>query len=136
MVKKVLFIIFAVLFGGIIMTSCETDNSDDVLNNSSDLSYSYGTESIDIEGIKNSGETLFDSDVIPNKDIAVEYAKIIMSGTLKKDINNYKVIDVVFDKNQGIWNFNFCIDRDTIGGNIDIILSQKTGEVKLICFGE
>lgn len=39
-------------------------------------------------------------------------------------------------KSNGIWNVNFCIDRDTIGGNIDIILSQKTGEVKLICFGE
>ena len=127
---------FAILYGGMVMTSCKTNNSDDVFGNVSDLSYSYETGIVDIDRIKNSGEALFDGDVISDKDIAVKYAKIIVSETLRKDINNYKIINVIHDDNKGIWSVDFSVGQDTIGGDINIILSQKTGEIILICFGE
>ena len=127
---------FAILYGGMVMTSCKTNNSDDVFGNVSDLSYSYETGIVDLDRIKNSGEALFDGDVISDKDIAVKYAKIIVSETLRKDINNYKIINVIHDDNKGIWSVDFSVGQDTIGGDINIILSQKTGEIILICFGE
>ena len=136
MTKKALCLIFAALFAGIAMTSCKTDNSDDVFGDISDLSYSYETGSLDVEEVKNSGDALFDGDIISDKDIAAAYAGIIVSDTLKKDINNYKTVNVVHDENKGIWSVDFSIDRDTVGGDINIMLSQKTGEVILICFGE
>ena len=136
MVKKVLCLMFAILYGGMVMTSCKTNNSDDVFGNVSDLSYSYETGIVDIDRIKKSGEALFDGDVISDKDIAVKYAKIIVSETLRKDINNYKIINVIHDDNKGIWSVDFSVGQDTIGGDINIILSQKTGEIILICFGE
>ena len=113
MTKKALCLIFAALFAGIAMTSCKTDNSDDVFGDISDLSFSYETGSLDVEEVKNSGDALFDGDIISDKDIAATYAG-----------------------NKGIWSVDFSIDRDTVGGDINIMLSQKTGEVILICFGE
>ena len=136
MTKKALCLIFAALFAGIAMTSCKTDNSDDVFGDISDLSFSYETGSLDVEEVKNSGDALFDGDIISDKDIAATYAGIIVSDTLKKDINKYKTVNVVHDENKGIWSVDFSIDRDTVGGDINIMLSQKTGEVILICFGE
>lgn len=98
MTKKALCLIFATLFAGIAMTSCKTDNSDDVFGDISDLSYSYETGSVDVEEVKNYGEALFDGDIISDKDIAAAYAGIIVSDTLKKDINNYKTVNVVHVK--------------------------------------
>ena len=45
-----------------------------------------------------------------------------------------RITEVLIDDRQGY--VDFSVGQDTIGGDINIILSQKTGEIILICFGE
>ena len=70
------------------------------------------------------------------QETALEIASVLLQNTLEKNISDYNVRKVSYDKNEKVWVVRFIIDESTAGGDINFSLSQKTGEVKLIWFGE
>ncbi|MGN0477270.1 MAG: NTF2 fold immunity protein [Ruminococcus sp.] len=75
-------------------------------------------------------------DIIKDENVARKYADLIMSNTLKKDINDYKVIDVSWDNDEDLWIVNYSIDEMVLGGDVTIGISKDDGEVDRIIFGE
>lgn len=81
-------------------------------------------------------EDVYDGDIINDESIAKEYADLLMSNTLQKNIKEYKIVDVSFDPNKDIWTVSYCIDDYTLGGDINIAISKDSGEIKKIWYGE
>ena len=101
--------------------------------------YSKSNQSIkegvlDLDSI--GGSIAFEGDIIQNEEIANQYADIIIKETLKKNINDYKTTKVNYDSNKKIWIISYYVDDETIGGDINIAISKKDGEVYKVWFGE
>lgn len=77
----------------------------------------------------------YKGDIINDESMAKEYANLIMANTLQKNIKDYKVVDVSFDNND-LWIVNYCMDEQTLGGDISIMISRKDGKITKILFGE
>lgn len=82
------------------------------------------------------GEASYDGDVIKDQTAAKAYADLIIEKTLDKTLSHYKDIGIAFDSDNGIWVVSYGIDEDTLGGDIRVAFSKKTGEVLKIWFGE
>lgn len=81
-------------------------------------------------------EAAYNGDIVVNAESAKQYANTILKETLEKDLNEYKVVNVMYDSNNNVWVINYGIDEETVGGDISIAISKKTGEVLKIWFGE
>ena len=100
------------------------DNSEEIVAN------------VDFNSFSFDGEATYNDDIIKDAKTAKEYANIIITNTLKKDLKQYKEVTISYDSNDSIWIINYCIDYETVGGDISIAISKKTGEIKKIWFGE
>lgn len=81
-------------------------------------------------------EVSYNGNIINDKNTAEEYANLILSKTLQKNIEDYKVVDVSFDSNKNIWIVNYLVDEYTLGGDVVVKISRNDGKVKEIRFGE
>ncbi len=117
------------VFGFIMITSCGRNGGVDY---DASQTVSYSTERIDVGAIKNSGVGVYSGKVISDSNTALEYAKLILRNTLKEDVDKYKTVNITYDSEQRIWNVNFGIDNEILGGGKNILLSEDNGEVLLI----
>lgn len=139
--KAALAIVLCLLFALVACTGKSSESSSDILSdistnvNSSDVNYNYiGSTYFDPDARKYS--VAYQNDIVIDKDTAIEYANLIMTNVLKKDVKNYKLVYIGLDTNSDVWVINYCIDEETVGGCIGIALSKKTGEVIKVWFGE
>lgn len=129
MVKIKIALLTICILGVLFMSvSCKKSDS---LNSPNETTGSY---CFDLQSLKD--VAIYNSDVIVNAEAAKQYASIIFKETLRKNINDYKKVTVMFDSNKNIWIVQYNIDDDTVGGDISIAISKKNGEVIKIWFGE
>lgn len=121
MVKIKLSLIMSLLIGGIFMSSCNFKNS---------------IEKNTISDFPTSAIGIYQGDIIKDEDTAGVYADLILAKTLEVGKGVYTQRSVLYDSEKEIWNINFIINEDTAGGDISVIISQKTGEIIKIQFGE
>ena len=81
-------------------------------------------------------EVSFEDEILPNDKIAKQYADLILENSLQKDLSDYKITNVKLDPENGVWVIYYGVDAETLGGDINIALSRKNGEVLKIWFGE
>lgn len=132
MVKTKLSTIIITLIGVLLLfTSCKKN---DKAESSSYLAREI--ENVDFGSYSFESEATFGGDVIINSDIAEQYANIVFRDTLGKDLKQFNVVTVSFDSKNSIWVINYCINEQTVGEDVSIAISKKTGEIKKIWFGE
>lgn len=90
---------------------------------------------------KNWSETVgtYTGAVIPDKETALEIAKVIFNGMDKsKEVEEYVPKSVFFDCQDEIWIISFWKDSDEIilGGDCSIAIQKADGKVLRIWFGE
>lgn len=120
MVKRMAMILFIVV-SGVILFGCQVKEKEP------NIRY----ESITIS----SDEISFADTVIPDGDTAKAMADVIVTKTLK-DNSLYNEIEIVYDRANGLWKVTYLSNEYTVGGDVTIILSEKTGEVLSIVHGE
>lgn len=132
MVKKIIILFILLIGGGLIMfTSCNKNSN---VNESGNLDAQNESELCD--SYVSSENTAYDYDIIPNADVAKQYANIVFKEALKRDLDKYKIVKVSFDSANNIWIVNYWVDEQTLGGDINIEIFKKTGEIKKIWAGE
>ena len=55
---------------------------------------------------------------------------------MKKDINEYKNVFINYDAKKEVWLLTYTPGKEILGGDINIAIYKKTGEIKKIWFGE
>ena len=110
----------------LMLTACGGNSAQPNVSNSA-------VASTDYDSLK--GDETYTGDIIKSVDSAKEYASIVMK-EIGQDLKRYKIVTAAFDSNSTIWVINYQIDNDTDGGDVSIAISQKTGEIKQIWFGE
>lgn len=61
---------------------------------------------------------------------------MILEKVLKKDINEHKEVYINYDSKKEVWILTYSLGKETLGGDINIAIDKKTGEVLLIWLGE
>lgn len=132
MVKKILlamFILGTVTFVGCSSEVREKESMQQILK--TDNSYTF-----DANKIRQSGAGINGEEIIIDKTIALEYSNMILEKVLKKDINEYKEVNINYDSKKEVWILTYGWEEETLGGDINIAIDKKTGEVLLIWSGE
>lgn len=133
MVKKMLLMI-ALILATIICIACSTTVKEKETMKQElkvDKSYIFNAQKI-----KKSKDGIREEIIIPDKTIALEYSNMILEKVLKKDINEYKEVDINYDSKKGVWILTYGLGKEILGGDINIAIDKKTGEVLLIWSGE
>ena len=126
---KKLATIFCLISVIVILTSCESKtNNEDTTETT--------TTATSINQSESYADGLYIGDVIPNKKVAKEYGNLILTNTLQKNLEDYKVVNVDFNREKKLWLVNYSKDKMTLGGDISIEISKKNGKVNHIEFGE
>lgn len=94
MVKKGLLIIFILGIINLAACSSEEGRQQESIQQILETDNSY---TFDVNKIKQSGVGINGDDRIPDKTIALEYSNMILKKVLKKDINEYKEVDINYD---------------------------------------
>ncbi|MGN1131314.1 MAG: NTF2 fold immunity protein [Ruminococcus sp.] len=124
-IKKITVII-SLLSAVVMLSACQSSTNNEVTTET--------TTSVQQSVLNNDGS--FSGDIINDESTAREYADLILTNTLQKNKNDYKEIDVSFDKNHNLWIVHYSIDELTLGGDIRIEISKENGKVNKIIFGE
>ena len=74
--------------------------------------------------------------VVSNEEIARQIADNVFINSLKKNLDEYKIIKVTFEERNDVWRIVYMIDEFTVGGDITIKISRKNGEIIDIFYGE
>lgn len=98
--------------------------------------FDKGTILLDVEQALNDKNAIYNGSIINDEDCAFMYAVYIMENTLDKNIKKYSSRSVSFDEKERLWYVYFGLGSGVVGGDITIVFSEKTGEVKVIHFGE
>ena len=120
-------IIYFILIGVILLYSCKKKPE-----------YENITEpfSFNIEEFSSNNSAVWKGDILPDAESSVKMAKLIVQQCLQIDPNEYPMIRVGYDDQRAVWTIMFYKDTQTVGGGINIALSQKSGEILLIWFDE
>lgn len=121
--------IFCLISAIVILTSCES------ITNNEDTTETT-TTATSINQSESYADGLYIGNVIPNKKVAKEYGNLILTNTLQKNLEDYKVVNVDFNSEKKLWIVNYSKGKMTLGGDISIEISKKNGKVKHIEFGE
>lgn len=126
---KKLATIFCLISAIVILTSCESKTNNEDTTETTTTATSINQSESYVDG-------LYIGDVIPNKKVAKEYGNLILTNTLQKNLEDYKVVNVDFNSEKKLWIVNYSKDKMTLGGDISIEISKKNGKVNHIEFGE
>lgn len=111
--KKGLLIIF--ILGIINLTACSSEEGrqqesiQQILETDNSCTF-------DVNKIKQSCVGINGDDIIPDKTIALEYSNMILEKVLKKDINEYKEVDINYDSKKGVWILTYGLGKEILGG--------------------
>ena len=131
MVKtKSVFLLCVILGVMFMLASCEKSTSVKSSNDTSPI-----VEPIDFNSCYFVEDAVYRGDIIQNANAAKSYANIVMT-EIDQDLQQYKNVTVSYDSKNSIWVINYGIDDETVGGDVSIAISKKTGEIKRIWFGE
>ena len=126
---KKLATIFCLISAIVILTSCESKSNNEYTTETT-------TTATSINQSESYADGLYIGNVIPNKKVAKEYGNLILTNTLQKNLEDYKVVNVDFNSEKKLWIVNYSKDKMTLGGDISIEISKKNGKVNHIEFGE
>lgn len=124
-------VLFTILILCVLSASCKKSSDMISIESSNE---SIGSYNFDRQKLKD--EATYVGDVIVNAESVKMYANVVLQGTLGKDLNDYKEVTVMLDSNNKVWVVNYGIGEETVGGDISIAISRKTGEILKIWFGE
>lgn len=133
MVKKMLLMIVLIL-ATIICVACSTAVKEkETMKQELKVDKSY---IFDAQKIKKTKDGIWEEIIIPDKNIALEYSNMVLEKVLKKDINEYKEVYINYDSKKEVWIVTYGLGKETLGGDINIAIDKKTGEVLLVWLGE
>ena len=61
---------------------------------------------------------------------------MILEKILEKDINEYKEVNISYDTKKEIWVLTYSLGKETLGGDVNVAIEKKRGEILLIWLGE
>ena len=132
MKKKLILTLF--IFGSVICVACSTEVKEkEAMQQEMKVDNSYV---FDAKKIKNSGNGIYTEKIISNKRIALEYSNMILEKILEKDINEYKEVNISYDTKKEIWVLTYSLGKETLGGDVNVAIEKKRGEILLIWLGE
>lgn len=146
MVKARYIICILLLGGALSVTSCSRNAESLSYNQSSEntnktqtdetTSYDQSVELIDFSLYQFDGIGEYNEDIIKTANDARAISSVIIQNILAEDIRQYNICKVSYDRNSEIWVVHYLVDEFTLGGDCNIAMSKKTGEVLKIWYGE
>lgn len=88
-----------------------------------------------IDNIDEDTSGIFNEDLIPDEETALEYAVFLFSLRMNKNPDGFKHQTAIYNQERDLWLVMFAVDEDTLGGDYTFVFSKKSGEVKMIQFG-
>ena len=134
-------LLVAILFITILLSGCSNEDTESMgleVRFLSNVEVRYSPGEFDTFWVSQT-EGVYTDDAIPDRETAMTVATAVFRGMSGSEHRRHYVIaSVSFDGQDDIWMVLFLDERylDRVGGGVSIALSQSTGEVLKILFGE
>ncbi len=74
--------------------------------------------------------------IVTDEKTAKKIADVVLTQTLEKPRAKYKSVEVFFEPRNQSWLVVYSINKNTVGNDISIRISQKDGAILSVEFGE